>query len=271
MTGILAQIISLTTFGNDFLNGGNASGNYYPENSTFKFCNKVGFEEFEKSFFSSKMKEKVIAENPLEWFAYLKKKGCKKLRLFFEHTKDKKYEDHKMAAFVGGGGTWMIEAVYNDHSNYWASKWQVTKKDDPEKKIWTVSYATFSEHQKITNMQLDIDKMRSTLFNTLSEIQSFAAVNGQIEWSVEFQNAKEILSSDNPVANYYHKDLIPLENFTKEKRQLIFAAASAWVFGGMGSWNDIGFDTQEENEQYEKLSALLYSCIIDSVIGVVND
>ena len=39
--------------------------------------------------------------------------------------------------------------------------------------------------------------------------------------------------------------------------QLLGAAQSAWVFGGMGSWNDLGFEG-EDQALYDRLSEELY-------------
>jgi predicted butyrate kinase (DUF1464 family) len=50
-------------------------------------------------------------------------------------------------------------------------------------------------------------------------------------------------------------------------RQLVFSAGSAWVFGGMGSWNDVVFDKDEDNETYERLSEQLYTRINEAIIA----
>src|SRR5438045_4027623 len=141
MTGPLAQIVTLSGFGNDFLYNGRLTASFYDTNSSFQFCNKVDFRVFKQAFFFSKRKELVIADNPVEWFTYLKNNGCKKLRLFFQPSKDQSFaKDYKIAGLIGGGGTWLIEAVYNNYSNGWANRWEVTKKDDPDNNIWTVNY-----------------------------------------------------------------------------------------------------------------------------------
>ncbi|MCC6412891.1 MAG: hypothetical protein IT270_14600 [Saprospiraceae bacterium] len=53
--------------------------------------------------------------------------------------------------------------------------------------------------------------------------------------------------------------------------QLLYAADSAWVFGGMGSWNDQSFEDKEVNGRYERLSALLYNAINGAIMAAVNN
>jgi hypothetical protein len=45
---------------------------------------------------------------------------------------------------------------------------------------------------------------------------------------------------------------------------MLDAAQSAWVFGGMGSWNDLGFAGAEQKE-YERVSKHLYAALTDAI------
>jgi hypothetical protein len=38
-----------------------------------------------------------------------------------------------------------------------------------------------------------------------------------------------------------------------------------WVFGGMGSWNDLNFDPESENDRYNMLTSELYSAMTDAI------
>lgn len=132
MTGILAQVIALTSYGNAFLQAGELTEDFFPSHSTFQFCNKVDFKNFRKRIFSSSPQEVQVANDPNEWFRSLKKSGCKKIRLFYQPTDSKEpTPDHKLAGLVGGGGTWMIETIYGRYSHYWFNRWEVTKKRGP--------------------------------------------------------------------------------------------------------------------------------------------
>lgn len=175
MTGILAQLIALTAYGNDFLkNKGNRTV-LDSTNTTFQFCNKVDFREFKKQFFFLKVKERVVAESPAEWFSHIQRNRGKHLRVYYESSKDQNFaKDHKLAGLVGGGGTWLIEAIRDGYSNYWANRWQVTNQNDPDHKIWTVNYGMNAGKQPITNQQIDAGAAKDKLRATLTEIADFA-------------------------------------------------------------------------------------------------
>ena len=54
-----------------------------------------------------------------------------------------------------------------------------------------------------------------------------------------------------------------------EARQLLGAVLAGWVFGGMGSWNDLGFDG-EDQEEYTELSDELFT-LLNQAIAVAID
>lgn len=271
MTGTLHQLITLVTFGNDYLLNNTLPDNFYPSNKTFTFCNKVDFHLFRKISFSSKFSEIIIANDPEKWFEYLKENKCKFLRLYYEPSKNiSSPGDHMLAGFVGGGGSWMIEAVIHDHSIFWVNRWEVTKKDDPKRNIWSVSYAGNAEEQITRNLQPGLEPSKVNLRNALSEIKEFSSAQELGNWVTIFDNAEKKL--DNAIADNgeYYDDLIPADNYSLPAKQLLFSAASAWVFGGMGSWNDQGFSDNQSNELYDRLSATLYDSIIEAIISAVN-
>ncbi|MDP9079773.1 MAG: hypothetical protein M3O71_20275 [Bacteroidota bacterium] len=271
MTGTLAQLISLVSCGNEFLGSGEMPEKFYPENSVFRFCNGVKFVAFRKKLFSSEFKEVEIADDPYKWFKLLKKEKCKVLRVFYESSKDQtKGPDHKLAGFVGGGGTWLIEAIFNKHSDFYANNWTVTDKDAADKRIWSIKYGNTAWDQPIADQQFDLLETKNELADALLMITAFANKQKLDNWVDVFNRAQKALESDEPSAGFYHTDLVVTENYSLAARQVLFAAGLAWVFGGMGSWNDLGFDTEEENKTYDELSAALYAAINKGVVAAIN-
>lgn len=271
MTGTLAQFVTLTTYGNDYIRNGNIPANFDTANTAFDFCNTVDFREVRKKYFFSKPKEEVLFDCPTKWFKFLKNNGCQKLRLYYSSSDDQTMApDYKLAGMVGGGGTWFIEAVYDTYSNAWASRWEVTDSDSPERKIWSVNYGLVAEKLSVMDLQIDNQIVKEKLHRTLTEIAGFAKQQNLGNWQELFDRAKSILETDIPEKDYYHQDLIPGANYTLISKQLLFAASNAWVFGGMGSWNDLGFDNKEDDQSYEKLSAQLYSNINEAILAAVN-
>ena len=56
------------------------------------------------------------------------------------------------------------------------------------------------------------------------------------------------------------------EFLTEDATSMLKASMSAWVFGGMGSWNDMGFGGATQQE-YEKVSEQLFD-VLNEAIGV---
>jgi hypothetical protein len=270
MNGPLSQIISLTSFGNDYLFNDKLHVNFF-DNLSFKFCNKVDFRNFKRPLFFMKQKERVIAAFPNDWFQYLKNNGCKKLRLVFRSSADQSFaKDYKLAGLVGGGGTWFIEAVYNGYSNAWANRWEVTQKDDPNQNIWTVNYGQTLSNLPIIDLQVSLPECKEKLGDTLKAIEAFAYGQSLEYWGTQFSKAREALTSVNPESFCYNKELITSRNYSLTAKQILFAAGAAWVFGAMGSWNDLGFNTKEENDTYEALTERLYENVNQAIVSATN-
>ena len=136
-----------------------------------------------------------------------------------------------MAGFVGGGGTWFIEAIYDTYSNYWTNQWIVTNQNATDKKVWAVNYGTILMKQRTNNLQIDNEDIKSRLRQTLTQISDFAFEQNLQRWREKFDTAKEALENPSPEEIYYHKDLIPTDNYSLTSKQ-------SFIFGGngMGFW-----------------------------------
>ncbi|MFI5160185.1 MAG: hypothetical protein ACHQHN_02865 [Sphingobacteriales bacterium] len=271
MNESLAQSVALISYGNEYLNNGNVEDNFYPCNSTFKHYNSVQYVDFNNAIFRSQITEVMVAQSPIGWFKLLKKGGCKKLALNYHLSKDQSFTpDYKLMGFGTGGGPWLIEAIYDEYSNYWVNKSEVTKRDDPAKKFWSIKYGVIAKNKPIIDMHYDLIETRNNLDAVLLEIKALASRHSLDYWADVFQKAQDTLKSPNPNREYYHKDLIIAKNYSLAAQQLLFAAGLAFVFGGMGSWNDLAFEMEDENEMYRSLSSKLYNEINKSIIAAVN-
>ncbi len=268
MTGELAQLINLITQ----YNSGKTESDLYNDNSTYQYCNSLKFVCFKKKFFGG-YKVVEIGSSSKEWFEYLKKGKIKKLLLVFrpDNSQD---SDHKLAGMVGGGGNWFIEAKNAGFSDFWKPRWEMKpNKKDEDKRIWNITYGLNIPNQKhFDHPKYEINYQRDKLRRTLSRIADFAASNENTSgWEKTFNNAKASLEAENPILEY-HKDLIPEGSLPKENLQLLIAASKSFVFGGMGSWNDIGwFKDDELTKKYDEVSTELYQVMNESIIAAVNE
>ena len=268
MTGELAQLINLIAQ----YNYGLIENDLHNNNSTYQYCNTLKFVSFKKKFFGG-YKEIEIARSTNNWFQYLQNDKVESLLLVFrpDNSMD---SDHKLAGMVGGGGNWFIEAKHSDFSDFWQPKWEVkpNKKDD-DNRIWNITYGlTIPKQKHFNHPKYDLKTQREKLYKTLTEIADFAASNENTSgWEKTFNNAKSALEDISPSIEY-HKDLIPADSLPLENLQLLIGASKSFVFGGMGSWNDIGwFKDEELTKKYDEVSAELYQVMNESIIAAINE
>ncbi len=260
MIGNIVQMIALVTYGNAYLSGERLPEGSYPRNKVFSSSGSVDFRDGSGN---------VLADSPPEWFEHIKDKGCLKLRLYHQVSSNNDTPDHMLAGFVGGGGTWLIEAVYPEFSDMWIDRWMVSE-DESGKTSWIVNYILAAEKQPDIERFASPDDVKRQFEEALEQISLFAYEQGLDHFGRIFDRANEQLNSEDPQLAEYSKDLLPPGEHLLIKRQLLTAAQTGWVFGGMGSWNDLGFDNKETNVQYAQVSADLYSAINSAITCVVN-
>jgi hypothetical protein len=269
MIGTIAQIVALISHGNHHLANRQLDFEFFSKNSAFQFCSRVDFWSIGKPrrFFSPK--PKLVASSPREWFDYLALSGAIHLRFKYVHNIEQNMPDYAMAGFVGGGGSWLIEEQRGNQYIEWWNIWQVTQEDHPQDRIWSVSYTAGQSGPVAGDKVLSIELAKERLERTLREIREFALSN-HLQWVDHFDNALRAFTSARPEADFYHKDLLAPHVYSLEQRQLFYAAGLAWCFGGMGSWNDIVFESDELRVQHDELSTKLFDSINRSLETVLS-
>ncbi|WP_256010192.1 hypothetical protein [Desertivirga xinjiangensis] len=269
MNDILAQLISLCAHGNAFLQGRQIYTQYFKENTTYRFCGNVEFRGYRETFFTRR--EVQIGTSPEEWFDYLKQCRCSALTLDFEYSADQSLvKDYKSAGFVGGGGRWAIKAFYPKDLDFWFPLWDSTDENAKDQKIWGVRYYSLDIMKVALGYSESLQQVREQLYRVLDQVSEFAQQHNLEPWGAIFQEALFTLSSKTPQEDYYYHDLLPPDVYSKEAEQVLFSAAKANVFGGMGSWNDMGFGDDKVSARYEELSSLLYDTIVKAIQVSVN-
>lgn len=267
MTGSVAQITALIAYVNAFLSG-KESFSFNLSNSTAQFCERIRYIDWVKKIF--KYGERMIAQNPEDWVIFLKNLGVKTLRLHYVSSQNPDLKDRYSAGFVGGGGRWLIEAIYEDNSDYWEARWEVGNRDAQNKRIWIVTYGRISRNDIQRQFKPDsLVTVSQRLEQNLYEIKKFAERHDIKFFSECFEKGLKCLSSSNPLEFIYHKDLLPRSFQSIESLRILCSCQAAWVFGGMGSWNDMGI-FGEEQEVYEKVSDDLYKTICEAIPAAIN-
>jgi hypothetical protein len=264
----IAQLAALTIYGNAFLLRPNAAADFYPANSTFRFCEYVNFVDLRSD--GNRRIEDPFVSDPLAWFEALRNKCIDTLRMQYGPSGQAQHPDRMLVGFVGGG-RWLIESQMSGSSDFWQSRWEVGDRTRQDRKIWRVTYARVATNQPSIQPQVleDLERLSQDLEQHLVAIEKFARMQKLDNFAILFQRARIRLHSDPPYSNLYHSDLIRTELLPITACRLLAACQDAWVFGGMGSWNDIGFECTTQ-PRYEELSEKLYRLLNRAIVVAAN-
>lgn len=275
MQGPIAQIAALTTYGNAALSAKRdlKQLEFYPGNTTFQFCEHVQFVDLQST--GERWDEERYADDPLQWVARLKKEGTSRLQLIHltndgERLGDGRAPDRMTVGFVGGGGRWLIEAVSSGSSAYWEARWEVGDQGRPDHRIWQVTYVRCPRDQPhYRHERIELEELKAAMRQTLLKIADFAFAHDLQGFANAFNSGLSKLDSQRPLSGTYHPDIAPARFLPLAALQLLGASQSAWVFGGMGSWNDLGFEG-EDQILYDKISEQLFQLLNKAICVAAN-
>ena len=138
----------------------------------------------------------------------------------------------------------------------------------PDNRGWDVVYKAVDAPMRPTAPPLGdaIDRLEAAL----NRASSFACMHPELHrWEELFAKAKALGSAEDPNPPYY-RDLFPKAGYTAGSRRLAVMAQAGWVFGGMGSWNDMGFEAPETEQDFQNVTSELFSAILLALIAAVN-
>jgi hypothetical protein len=113
----------------------------------------------------------------------------------------------------------------------------------------------------------DLGGAGARLRQALVEVEQFARQNGEESWADVFKRELDEFDASGKVQP---GEMLPEDGYSSEAHRLISTASGAWVFGGMGSWNDIYFDNEQVRADYSRLSAQLYDAVVTATIAATN-
>ena len=268
MQGSIAQIVALVLFGNQYLSGTPVT-DFWPSASVFQFDATVHFVVLSGQ--TSPRTETVIAPDPMAWFDWLKAEKIAGLRLHFVPKSKTPKEDRAQAGFAGGGGRWLIEAIRDTQtSDFWEARWRLGDRAAADRKIWIVTYGRIAEgDRRRSEVDPPLAKLKDDFEQVLGEIAEFADQHDKANFAVSFRRGQALLYDQHPLAEGYHGDFVRSSRLSLEGAQLLGAAVAAWVFGGMGSWNDMSFEG-EDQKRYDNLSDSLFVLLTRAITASAN-
>jgi hypothetical protein len=262
MSQKLEQIIALVTYGNLYLQGRGMDFDI----DKLVTHNCYGLDFLDPPIEGIAGSTKILASDANKWFIYLKGQNTRKLKLHYQSTSQIDLPDPISAAFLGGGSHWLVEVQFDSSSDLYLSEW--VPSEDIKLDTRKIHYVRLE--RDVTHLRdstLSVGKSREKLRDVLQELSEFAGkFDHSKHWAVNFNNALSALETFEPSAS---DEFLPAGIYSKEARQLIEGAFASWVFGGMGSWNDMSFDGDNQ-DRYQLLSGDLYSTLCNVIVSGIN-
>jgi hypothetical protein len=264
MLGSVFQVAALATHGNAAL-AGRPVPDFYPQHMAFKFTEYVRFADLKPP--AEGWKEIPFAADPDEWLAKLASQGCTLLRIARSPDEGETMPDRFAVAFVGGGGEWFVESVSPSGSDFWMANWRLGNREHPDQKIWQVSYGRVAQGRSTVPPETSaVAALSEELRQTLEEASAFSSRHDLVPFTIAFERALAALTSESEPELH---GLAPPGQLPMAASRLAVASQRAWVFGGMGSWNDIVF-RGDENAEYNRISGKLFELINNGIVEAIN-
>lgn len=264
MNGELASAAALVAHGTLWLSSENNQSppDLLDSNSSFKFVRRVEFQVGR----SGLLGRRRVVLGTAEWLAELKRDGVQKLHLVTDLPEAGSLPGHVADAFANGLGWAMLAS--GRHPTLWTCQWSVGDQAARDSRIWDLE-ARSVPAEGMQTPAAEIQVARERLTTALQEIKQFAEGSEFEDWVPWFERAIALLKDSNPVPPY-HGDILP-DATPVARRQLAAAAVQAWVFGGMGSWND-GMPVDESAQrEYERVTPMLYEAVVNALVAAVNN
>jgi hypothetical protein len=247
MQGSIEQSIGLTVAGNAFLQGRDI-GRFWPDSPIFVFCRNVRFVAMGRG----------EAADPLDWFRSLAK-DCRGLRLHAVPRRRPEMPDWMDVALVGGGSRWLIETVGCARPLLWSDEWVISDPAGRQERPWSVTYHGLPNTGIGPGLPVELDQAAQNLDASLDRILTFAERISS-HFAESFEEALAILKGRKIPDRDFIATLGPDGVLAPEAERLLAACRAGWVFGGMGAWNDGGYDGKDAPEG-DRLTGALFDSL----------
>jgi hypothetical protein len=263
MDGTKIQLIALACHFNARARGIPAM-KFFPDNAACRYCKHIRFLRPEGFDAGGEPAWGVAASSPDEWFAQ-QVRPERRAYVSWRANNHPLITDRMTAGFVGGGGDWRLIVADGGFFDHWVARWNVDDTQGPEQSLWQVDYGLVGQSAQAGPIPTDSpEKLCRSARSALIDIAAFARRHGLKSFADSFHVAGQALEAGDPS----DPDFVPPGVLDLPARRLLACCTAAWVFGGMGSWNDQCFEGNDDRI-YQSLSDRLYTLLIESICAVV--
>jgi hypothetical protein len=260
----IAQAISLQGFGNAFFRGmvpREMASRMVAAHSTFKNVKGVSFVRYRGNW---RVLGRSFAIHDIgEWLTILTDRGTNEIKLGIcagLPAVASEYLDRILC----------LEAKTRESVQIWRPSWRLARSPGSNERIWEVDYQESSQ-QQTTVPEFQVDQATRNLQGALEKIKAFAVTHNLDAWGESFSAALASISDSDPIIPYF-PDLLPETlHPTLAVRRLLSGAFTGWVFGGMGTWNDIATIDEIDKLDYQVVTNELHTAICRAILAAANN
>lgn len=264
MNGELAALIAVVLHGNAWLaNPISDPPSLERDNSTYRYVQSLTFVQPKQGLFRRERRYVGTAE----WLSFMRGEGVKALALVNPTRTTGELPAPIATSFANG----VPRGVVTDGRarTLWSSNWQTDGSDHPRGEIWRVTMTSYGLAPLPVAPPRPAVDARASLREAVEAAHTFARANNLDGWVDWFGKAVAVSDSPDPEVPY-NPDIAPVGWLSLEQRRLLAFAVQAWVFGGMGSWNDIWIEDESQGDRYREVTEQLYGAVIDALVAVTN-
>lgn len=217
--------------------------------------------------------ERVLAADPRLWVLWLRDEGVTSLAL--DHGAPRGAAAWQTAGFAGGGERWALRTSNGTRHDAWLARLALDEQARQRAlaqrgariPIWRASYL---RHVAPSHGPFDRDATAAAeaLRQALVAISAFAGAHGGAAWvDGSFAPALALLDGRDDPDERRSRFAFAAFTPTQAAGRLLDACQAAWVFGGMGSWND---GTLGPEADYERVTSALHRAIHRAIAAAVN-
>lgn len=254
----LAQALALVAHGNAALAGGDGQAAMEHSNSTFRFVRSVSF-EVERRFRGT-----ATVSSVHDWLNAVRGASVERLSLIAGAAAPTASADHWRRGVMGHA---------RGRTYVWHGRWVLNQEgvdpSDPQRRIWEVNYHLSSHDETLDWVAPNVEATTRRLQGAIGEALVFARAHDLTPFDGSFEDA--LAMADSPTGELpYYPDMLPERGYTLDARRLLAMATRSWVFGGMGSWNDLGFSDPDTRAEYEGVTHRLHEAVLDGIRDATN-
>lgn len=213
----------------------------WPDASIYCFCNRIEFMGRAPLVESDRQ---LSFPDPNAWLDHIQRgAGGAKLRVFTRGQPG--ISDRNSVGLAGGGPVVLVETQGSNRGAWW-SAWSVTRQTGSDRRIWSVTYRE-AEPPTTPDSNSSSAQARTEFEGALADAIQFATSHN-MGFDRLLTKARERLKSPQPLENFHASDVVPDGLMDLENSQLLASCSAAWVFGGMGSWNDVWFEGNDQKQ-----------------------